>query len=319
MPPHQSLTLCVFMFAVMVFNPFGSLLTKFSEDDDSSNIASRTSRGLLSEDDLIIPWQNIGLSLSMWLLNIFLLLICLIKILIYGDPILPSSSNETFQKHKKHVEVEYGKGNGSGAYRELIRCLQSYGQFLPTTKRECFFATSWQFIRMILHQLWIGKFLSRKAGGLFCSVDKRIEALNSAKELSLVYHRLNQINLSTNMEDSHGLLLSLSAINMAEAAASVMNPENLIEIYMTAALRVKKSYPRLLQFFSRYYLNKAKMESSKLGNKIPIEFQWLLTPYGYRFFLAGSFDYSNTLSDESIFSVLGNKADPMSFVTKVCY
>lgn len=60
--------------------------------------------------------------------------------------------------------------------------------------------TGWQFVRMVLHRMWIGRFLSRRNGGLFKPESTRLEALNSAKELALVYHRLNQLHLSSNMK-----------------------------------------------------------------------------------------------------------------------
>lgn len=329
MEPHARLTLCVFMFAMVVINPFGSFLNRFSGEGESfeggirRNILSTESSGgdsFVGYDlGMDFSWQRLGVSFFVWAFNLLILTLCLIKMLIYGDPVLSANAKTTdeFWKHKKHAEVEYAKGNGSAAYRELNRCLQSFGLFLPTTKRECFIATSWQFLRMCLHRVWIGRYLSRKAGGLFCAADKRTEALTSAKELSLIYHRLNQINLASNMQDSNGLLLSLYAVNMAEASTSVMAPEHLVEIYMTAALRVKHSYPKILQFFSRHYINKAKHESSTLCNKIPTEFQWVLTPYGYRFFVSNSFKYgSPTLSDQPLFSGLGNKIDPMSYVMR---
>jgi len=58
------------------------------------------------------------------------------------------------------------------------------------------------------------------------SVTRR-EAINSAKELSLVYHRLNQLNLMSGSTEgrSTGLMLAFSAVNMAEASSDVLSPE----------------------------------------------------------------------------------------------
>lgn len=117
------------------------------------------------------------------------------------------------------------------------------------------------------------------------------------------------------MNDSHGLMMSLYAINMAETSTTIMNSSDLIDIYMTAALRVKRSYPKYLQFFARYYVNKAKQESSKLCEQIR-KFQWIFTPYGYRFFIRHNFLYDAN-SNESLFTTMGNKSDPMTYVTKV--
>lgn len=163
--------------------------------------------------------------------------------------------------------------------------------------------------------MWIGRFLSRRNGGLFKSEANRAEALSSAKELSLVYHRMNQLHLSTNMKDSNGLMLALCSVNMAEAAGSMMEPEILMEIYLTIALRVKRTYPKVLQFYCRYYLNKAK-QTSLICSHVPSRFQWAFTPYGYRFMVTHRFRYESQTPETSVFSKLGNKADPLAYVLR---
>lgn len=81
----------------------------------------------------------------------------------------------------------------------------------------------------------------------------RREAMNSAKELSLLYHHLHQLHLVSGSTDGHltGLVLAFSAVNMAEASADLLSPEELADIYVAAALRVKESCPSFLQFFNR--------------------------------------------------------------------
>jgi sterol regulatory element-binding transcription factor 1 len=183
------------------------------------------------------------------------------------------------------------------------------------TKFERFSSTTWQFIRMMLHNLWIGRVLSRRNGGIFKPEAKRAEALSSAKELSLVFHRLNQLNLSANMKDSNGVMQSLYAINMAEAAGNLMEPELLVEIYLVAALRIKRSYPKVLQFFCRYYLSKARQVGQKCSH-ISSKYQWAFTTYGYKFLINHKFRYESQSSSNTVFSKLGNKADPLSYGVK---
>lgn len=77
------------------------------------------------------------------------------------------------------------------------------------------------------------------------------EALTSAKELAVTYHRLHQLHLTNQEDHIGGLMLALSATNLAEAAVSVIEPEILAEIYVTMALRIKESGPNFLQMFSR--------------------------------------------------------------------
>lgn len=125
-------------------------------------------------------------------------------------------------------------------------------------------AFSWQLIRQIFHRLWIGRLLSRQTGGLladgylhisetclFKIIAKyfsitRYEAATSYQELALVYHNLHQIQLiDTNEEKNHlgGFVTALTAVNLAEAVGARLPAENLIDIYIHAALRIKASSP----------------------------------------------------------------------------
>ena len=317
MTSHSRLTLCMFMFAVLAFNPFGSFLSNkqnvIGDEEDSRSI-----RRILSwnDNDSFFSISNILSSFIILAVNLSILIFGLIKMLVYGDPVLVprTKSSIEFWKHRKQSELDYERGNVGAAYQELKRCLQSFGLSLPTSRFECFTATSWQFIRMVLHRLYIGRWLSRRSGGLLKPNPNRTDAINSAKELSLVYHRLNQLHLVSNFPDSHGLMMSLYSINMLEAAENIMAPEDIMEVFVSAALRVKKSYPPFLQFLCRYYLSKAK-NASLMCDHVPTKFRWLFTPYGYRFVINHSFKYEQNL-ESTMFTKLGNKADPLEFVMR---
>lgn len=137
---------------------------------------------------------------------------------------------------------------------------------------------------MCLHRAWIGRWLARKAGGLFCAPEVRTQALRSTRELALIMHRLNQLHLSAGVRNAHGFMMSLAAINMAEASGSAMPSEQLVEIYLTAALRAQRHYPKFAQFFARYYLRKARQVADSLGSaRLPEELGWAFTAYGYNF------------------------------------
>lgn len=185
---------------------------------------------------------------------------------------------------------------------------------------ESFSVTTWQFIRLFFHRIWVGRILSRKAGGLFCSEDQRKEALASARELAIIFNRLNQLHLTSQVNDSHGLVMSLYAINMTEVAASLLTPNELASIFITSALRVKRSYPRYLKFFGRYFISRAKNENSKIHEQTK-NTHWLFTSYGYRYFITHNFDFVETEKDNpnanTIFVSLSNPADPMSYVVNL--
>lgn len=319
MSSHSRLTLCMFMLAVFIVNPFSKMLNIGDTGDGNAYESPASSRRTILwwDEDGEFSFQNLSSMFLITLLNIAFIIGCLIKMLVYGDPVMRHQSNESvrYWKHKKQSDLEFDRGNGKESNEELIRCLQSYGISLPMTRLERISATSWQLMRMFLHNLWIGKFLSRRNGGLFKSEAKRTEALNSAKELSLVFHRLNQLHLSSNSKDGNGVMLSLYAMNMADAAGNTMEPEQLIEIYLVAALRIKRSYPKIFQFFCRYYLHKAKVASMKCSH-IPTRLQWAFTQYGYKFLINHRFRYESQSSKSAIFSKLGNKADPLSYALK---
>jgi sterol regulatory element-binding transcription factor 1 len=46
-------------------------------------------------------------------------------------------------------------------------------------------------------------------------------------------------------------MLAFSAVNMAEASSDVLSAEQLADIYVAAAMRIKASCPSFLQFCNR--------------------------------------------------------------------
>lgn len=56
-------------------------------------------------------WQHISTSLIIWTLNVMVLFGCLVKLLVYGDPVLQSESkaNQEYWKHKKKADTEFSK------------------------------------------------------------------------------------------------------------------------------------------------------------------------------------------------------------------
>ncbi|XP_026469415.1 sterol regulatory element-binding protein 1-like [Ctenocephalides felis] len=313
---QSRMALCAFMFLFVAFNPFGTMLTGFNGNDDMNNVKTQTGRGLLGYGEGSEAWY-FSPAIFLWLFNSVIMALGLIKVLAYGDPILPAKSKEssTFWRHKKQAEFDLSKGDISLSSQELKRCLQAYGCSLPASRMEYSAAITWQLFRLMLHRLWIGRFISRRAGGLFADGQSRAMALSSVKELALVYHRLNQLDLASG-SSSGGLLLSLAAVNLGEAAYNHMPAEEMAEIYITAALRVKLSYPSLLQVLCRYYLSAAKHALSLRCVQAPARLQWIFTPFGHKFFLNENWKYGQE-AKESMFSNLGNKADPLAYVMKV--
>lgn len=313
MSAHSRLTLCMFMLAVLVVNPFGNFLSS-GAGGTNEELDPGTSRRILAVDESF-SWSSFTSSTLIFLINFALLAFGLIKMLVYGDPILPSRSKASteYWKHKKQSDLDFQRGNPVASLQESKRCLASFGVTIPNSRLETIVTTCWQFIRMFLHRIYIGRWLSRRTGGLFKPESQRTDALNSAKELALLFHRLNQLYLVSNQPEANGLMMSLYAVNMAEAASSVMTLEDTIEIYITAALRVKKSYPRFMQYFCRYYLAKAK-EVCNNCEQVPSKFAWAFTSYGFRFLTTHAVRFEDT--PDSMFTKLGNKADPLEYMMR---
>ncbi|XP_058063536.1 sterol regulatory element-binding protein 1, partial [Anopheles bellator] len=313
MSSNSRLTLCMFMLAVCIVNPFASLLAPADMNEPLEEIG--TTRRILAFEESF-SWSRLSSSLLVLLVNCLLLGGCLVRMLVYGDPVLlpRSSASSEYWKHKRQSDLEFKRGNSHGAYIEAKRCLHAFGLSLPTTRLECLSMTGWQFVRMFFHRLYVGRWLSRRTGGLFKPEGQRLHALHSVRELALLYHRLNQLHLVTDQPDANGLMMSLCAVNMAEAAASVLPPDDTIEIYLLAALRVKRSYPGLMQYFCRYYLSKAQRLAGDRGSA---KFRWLFTAYGFQFLTGQQFRYEDRPDESSaLFTRLCNKADPLEYVMR---
>ncbi|XP_023301558.2 sterol regulatory element-binding protein 1 [Lucilia cuprina] len=326
MAAHSRLALCMFMFAIIAINPFKNFLGGYDADrnyifDDEDLVGQRKILSIEENTASGFSWESSTSSLMLWTMNILVMLMCMIKVLVYGDPLLGSETpaSDTYWKHKKMAEHYFATGNSRNAYNEYLRCLQIFGISLPSTRLESFSVTTWQFIRLFFHRIWLGRILSRKAGGLFCSEEQRKEALASARELALIFNRLNQLHLTSKINDSHGLVMSLYAINMTEVAASLLTPHELASIFITSALRVKRSYPKYLKFFGRYFISRAKNENSKIREQTK-DTHWLFTSYGYRYFITHNFDFVENEKENpnknTLFATLSNPADPMSYVVQ---
>lgn len=110
MTSHSRLTLCMFMLAVFIVNPMSNLIKVGSSEKSSYNIDSSGRRTILgTEDDIAASIQNISSMFLIWAFNIIFILGCLIKMLVYGDPVLKHQSNESIKywKHKKQSDLEF--------------------------------------------------------------------------------------------------------------------------------------------------------------------------------------------------------------------
>ncbi|RZF43711.1 hypothetical protein LSTR_LSTR004224 [Laodelphax striatellus] len=318
---HTRMTLCMFMVSLVVFNPLGKVMDRLSRSSSvfedgfsSSSSAGRTILNFTGDENNLWKW-TFGSSLMMWIINSLILAVCLIKMLVYGDPVLNSDSKASvsFWRHRKQADFDIVKGDIGAGKRELCDCLDIFSRTLPVTRTELVISSLWQVLRQFLHRIWIGRWLSsRYIGGFFVSQHTRKEAVNSAKELAMIYHRLHQLHLVDQTQTSGGLMLALSATNLAEVAKDAISDKQLAHIYVAMALQIKQSFPQFLQFFCRLYLALAR----KAYTRQPCpRLQWLVTPYGHRFFLSHRWIYDATSPE--LFTRLTDNSDPLAYVSRV--
>ncbi|XP_023178234.2 sterol regulatory element-binding protein 1 [Drosophila hydei] len=326
MANHSRLALCMFMFAVLAVNPFKKLLqhSQFGtdsndfDDDDLGGEMSRQRRSILAYDDNAdyIGWHP---SSWLWLLNLIFMFGCLVKVLVYGDPQLDVQTDAYYQ-HKKRAETHFAQGQHAQAYTGYLNCLHMYGLNLPTSRLECHLHTLWQFLRFLFHRLWLGRVLSRRSGGLFCNATTRKRALSSARELALLFNRLNQLHLTGDRSnDRNGVMLALCASNMAEVAHNLLTPRETICIHVMTALRMKRSAPKWLQqLCARYYMSRARQECGRTrAAEQTQELRWAFTTYGYGYCGAHVFNYELIAGEQDgFFTRLRNPCDPAAYAIK---
>ncbi|XP_045478897.1 sterol regulatory element-binding protein 1 isoform X2 [Harmonia axyridis] len=313
---QTKITLCMFMFVMLAFNPFGFAVNRLSGGYTETKYDSRK---FLSFDFNYSPSFDLS-SLLLWLFNSIVLGYCMIKMFVYGDPIILSKSKEsqTFWRHRRQADMYLSKGDKLAAKQELLKCLSIYGVNLPTSRIELVLSLCWQLFRQILHRLWIGRWLSRHAGGFLIDGATRFEAQTSCCELAMVFHDLHQIQLIEGPDTTchvMGFTIDLNALNLAEAAKFKLRTSQYVDVFIGISLRIKMSCPNILQGIQRYYLGLAKLAASNSCDPIPSRQQWLLTPEGYRFFLTQQFSFENKHNDLP-FSSVTNPMDPLAYVVK---
>jgi len=307
---HTRMALCMFMISVVVVNPFGRLLDQIPAPSNTHT----TGRTILHFDNGEGGfWHATSSSMALWLFNFLILVLGLVKVFVYGDPILYSNSKAStvFWRHRKQADFDLSKGNNSGAYRELVTCLQVVQCPLPVTRMEICSALFWQLLRQLLHRFYIGRWLSSYTGGIFATPYERGEAVATCKHLSLVYHRLHQLHMVEGGGWGAGTMLAVMAVNLAEAAGSTTDSQ-LAHSYVSLALQLKHSLPAPLQFLSRYYLSSGRASYQKQPCN---HLQWLMTPYGYKFFLSHQWGYG--LPRPTLFTSVTDPTDPSSFVARM--
>ncbi|XP_067334557.1 sterol regulatory element-binding protein 1 isoform X2 [Channa argus] len=322
---RSRMALCAFTFLFLSLNPLATLLCSSGSSSTGSAAATNThhaGRSVLGIDSTEESWSWMDWMLPtilVWLLNGILVSGVLIRLLVYGEPVTRphSGSSVLFWRHRKQADLDLARGDFAQASQNLWTCLKALGRPLPTSQLDLACAALWSLLRFCLQRLWVGRWLAARAGGLRPDRPLQEDACKSSRDAALVYHRLHQLHMTGKLNGSRlsAVHIALSAVNLAECAGSCLPVATLAEVYVSAALRVKASLPRILHFTSRVFLSSARQACLSSSGSVPPAMQWLCHPLGHRFFVDGDWAIRST-PKESIYSQAGNTVDPLAQVTQ---
>lgn len=322
---RSRMALCAFTFLFLSLNPLAALFC--SSGSTSAGISAditphHAGRSVLGVDVAAESWGWMDWMLPtilVWLVNGILVSGVLIRLLVYGEPVTRphSGSSVLFWRHRKQADLDLARGDFAQASHNLRTCLKALGRPLPTSQLDLTCAALWSLLRFCLQRLWVGRWLAARAGGLRTNRPLQEDACKSSRDAALVYHRLHQLHMTGKLNGSHlsAVHMALSALNLAECAGSCLPVACLAEVYVSAALRVKASLPRILHFTSRVFLSSARQACLSSSGCVPPAMQWLCHPLGHRFFVDGDWAIRST-PKESIYSQAGNTVDPLAQVTQ---
>lgn len=318
---RSRMALCAFTFLFLSMNPLASLLCSATSASTGSS-SSHSGRGILGLESAAESWGWTDWmlpTLLVWLLNGILVSGVLIRLLVYGEPVTRphSGSSVLFWRHRKQADLDLARGDFAQASQNLWTCLKALGRPLPTSQLDLACAALWSLLRFCLQRLWVGRWLAARAGGLRSDRPLQEDACKSSRDAALVYHRLHQLHMTGKLNGTHlsAIHMALSAVNLSECAGSALPVASLAEVYVSAALRVKASLPRILHFTSRVFLSSARQACLSTSGSVPPAMQWLCHPLGHRFFVDGDWAIRST-PKESIYSHAGNTVDPLAQVTQ---
>ncbi|XP_069784367.1 sterol regulatory element-binding protein 1 isoform X2 [Narcine bancroftii] len=318
---RSRIVLCTFVFLCLSFNPLASLmggLDSRSAENGEYHGAGRSMLGFSVEASS--SWFSwVWPTLILWLINGIIVLIVIIKIFVYGEPItrLHSESSVLFWRHRKQADLDLARGDFAQASQNLWICLKALGRPLPTSNLDFVCSLMWNIIRHILQRLWIGRWFAAQAGGFRQNQELKDDMRKCIQEAALVYHKLQQLHMTGKLGGSYlsAINMALSAVNLAESAGDAISVATMAEMYVAAAIRIKISLHRRLHFMTRVFLSSARQICLSQSGNIPPAMKWLCHPQGHRFFVDEDWTVKSTPKD-SVYSVTGNPVDPLAQVTQ---
>ncbi|XP_078489462.1 transcription factor protein [Ciona intestinalis] len=306
--------LCVFMFTCFMINPTNLFIQAFYDETIDETNKPFVGRSILGIDmDTLSPpngwWEWMFPTLLSWLVNGFISVGILWRLLVTGEPVTEekSKTSSKYWMHRKQADLDVEKDDYESASYHLSQSLAVIGRPLPTSRLDEWCAVMWNGVRLFLGVAHIGPWLARM---------KSLSARNSARNAAHIYHKLDQLHMNGNLREGklRGFLYSLSALNLCEVAGwETTPPSTATRIYLMAALRFKRDAMMPLKWFHRFFLRKCSNVLSTHPN-CNGALRWMTTTLGNNF-VSNETNLLVKNNEEMKFIKILNKSDPLSIVS----
>lgn len=289
MMDKSRMILCSLMFGVLILNPFGSMIDTSGPQEDFS--AAGNSRTIL-EDKASYTWQSVfqtsASTLFLTAIHLFLFLLVLVKIFIYGEANISAQSRamQSYWVHRRQVDIEFKEGSGKRdvVNKHLSLAVEALGRPVARSKLELVMSALWQCIHQLLHRLAVTRWFVNRAGGFAADCLTRKNILVARSECAKAYHQLNQVSLCTDQQANlSGFVLAMTALNLSEASGKAVTSNFCCHVYAMAAIRLRHTLPRCFDFLSKFYMYKAR-RYQRPSEDMDTNLRWLMSASGQEFF-----------------------------------
>ncbi|KAG8194771.1 hypothetical protein JTE90_017213 [Oedothorax gibbosus] len=312
---HSRLLMCMCLCVLVVFNPVSFLMkTGIKGMGSFGEGEAYVGRSILADDiGSQGRWTPFLLSSAItWGINLLFIVACLLKLFVYGEPVLKKDSDDytIFWRHRKQADLSFQQKDYPSSVSHLKHCLTALGRPFPCSTIKLVLGVIWQFIRQVCHFFGMQKIIN-----LFLAPKGYSILAESSKDAALVYQNLQQLHLLGFLTESklERIYLSLNALNLGEDAKSLIPTEEMAELYIISAMSFISCFPRKLYFVTWYLLKKARKVYISNNAMIPPTLRWLFDPMGQTFFRNGNWTYAR---DGTIFSSVPDSMNPLCFASR---
>lgn len=293
----SKMVLCVFVLAVLAFNPFGSLITYYQPpfNYEATAASGRSILGFSEDTD----WRGLVYSkwhtFFGWFLNI--ILCCFFLRAAFGRPKGDRKFKNWTHLVQANANLKDGKLREAQENYELA-LVDVTGHSVPSSLPSKLISLTWHSTRVVLNTFYIGVWFSDH-------LDKNQEAL--AKIECFIHCKLNSLDMlmQEGKPSLTGFIHAMAAISDSNLVR--ISTDYMARAYILAALRFK-GYSNMI---ARYMLRKASLCDSKAC--------FLLRSLARRFFLKPHepWPYSSTKPMRPYnFTESTPVLDPVSFVAR---